>query len=186
MTVSRVSNQASFATGSVSPGMLVAIDGGGLGPAEAVDGSADGDGVLLKKLAETQVLFDEVPAALVSVSDRQIIAIVPYGVDGKASTQMIVDNSGERSAAVRVPVVAAQPGLYTVDGSGVGFVLATNEDGASNSSEAPAAVGTIVTYWRRARGKRIPRVWMGWSDSPRRCLCLRVRWWFESETSRRR
>jgi len=156
VTVSRVSNQASFATGSVSPGMLVAIDGGGLGPEEAVNGSADGDGVLLKKLADTQVLFDDVPAALVSVSDKQIIAIVPYAVDGKASAQMVVDNGGVRSAAVTIPVVAAQPGLYTVDGSGVGFVLAANEDGAPNSSDAPAFVGTIVTLLATGEGQTDP------------------------------
>ena len=147
VTVSRISNNASFASGSVSPGMIVTIDGGGLGPAEAVAGSADEQGVLLKKLANTRVLFDGVEAALVSVSDKQLIAIVPFAVDGKTSTSMIVENGADKSAAVVVPVVTAQPGLFTVDRTGVGAV---------NSEEEAAASGADVTILATGLGQTDP------------------------------
>ena len=147
VTISRISNNASLATGAVSAGMIVTIDGGGLGPAESIAGSADDRGVLLKKLAETRVLFDGVEAPLVSVSDKQVIAIVPFAVDGKTSTSLIVENGEDKSAAVVVPVVAAQPGLFTVDGSGVGAV---------NSEGDAAAPGAEVTLLATGFGQTDP------------------------------
>ena len=43
-----------------------------------------------RKLAETQVLFDGVAAALLSVSENQIVAIAPYAVDGKTAAQLTI------------------------------------------------------------------------------------------------
>ena len=116
-----------------------------MGPAAALNTSPGDDGLLPVAVAGTRVLFDGVAAPLVSVSATRVTAIVPYVVDGKTSTQAVIEYNGDKSAAVTLAVVAAQPGVFTVDGSGVGQAQASNDDGTANSADAPAAPGMVVT-----------------------------------------
>ncbi len=50
-------------------------------------------------------------------------------------------STGERVAAVRMPVLGSRPGIFTVDGSGRGQGAILNEDGTLNSPSNPARKG---------------------------------------------
>lgn len=83
----------------VTPGEAVLVYGSGMGPASPVAAAA---GTAVTALGGTQVLFDEIPAALLSVSATQISAVVPYGVSGSA--KVTVRYGGLVSAPFTVPV----------------------------------------------------------------------------------
>src|SRR5207302_9459415 len=82
-----ISNAASGVSGPVSPGEIVSIFGGNLGPSAGVPTVVSG-GSIQTLIAETQVTFDNIPAPLLFVSATQINAIVPYGIAGRASTRL--------------------------------------------------------------------------------------------------
>jgi uncharacterized protein (TIGR03437 family) len=58
-----------------------------------------------------------------------------------------------QSSSRRRPVVAASPGVYTVDGQ---YAAALNQDGTINSAEDPAAAGSIVSVFATALGRISP------------------------------
>ena len=134
-----VRNSASSTAGQASPGQIVSIYGANLGDVDS-----------------TRVLFDGNPAPLLFVSQNQINAVVPYEVAGKTDTQVIVEGNGQSSAPVTVPVVIANPGLFTADGSGTGQCVAINQDGNSNSSATPAPSGSILTLFATGEGQTNP------------------------------
>ncbi len=67
---------ASFLPGTIAPGMIVSVFGTALAPAGIVSLQLNEDGTVKAKLAETRVLFNDVPSPLVFVSENQIGAIL--------------------------------------------------------------------------------------------------------------
>src|ERR1019366_5121276 len=80
-TVAAVTNVASYANGSISPGEMVVIFGNGMGPSSVVGFQLDQQGTL----SQVHVLFDETPAPLIYVSAKQSSAMAPYGLAGKST-----------------------------------------------------------------------------------------------------
>ena len=99
-----------------------------------------------------RVLFDGQPAPLLAVTGQQLNLVVPFGVAGKSSTQIQVENGGVWSNPVTVPVAQAHPGLFTIDGSGIHQAAALNQDGSLNSASQPAARGSIVVLYATGAG----------------------------------
>jgi len=60
-----VTNAASYASGTVSRGEIVSIFGTNLGPALPAGATLDSNGLVSKQIANTLVLSDGVPAAMV-------------------------------------------------------------------------------------------------------------------------
>jgi hypothetical protein len=89
-----VVNAASFVGGGVAAGEMVTIFGSGIGPDEPVGRVLTEDGKLATTLAGTRVLFNGIPAPLLSVSDNQSSAIVPYAVTGRSSVDIQVEYKG--------------------------------------------------------------------------------------------
>jgi len=115
------------------------------------------DGKLSTTLSGTQVLFDGTPAPLLYSSAGQVSAIVPYGVDGKAGTQVQVRNGTNVSDSVALPATSVGPSVFSVDftGSGQGAIL--NQDGVTvNSSAHPADKGSIVVIYATGEGQTNP------------------------------
>src|SRR2546422_379656 len=110
-----------------------------MGPTDAVGFQLDEQSQVTTLLSGVQVLFDGVPAPLISVSDKQISAIVPYGLAGSAMTQVQVVYQGAASDPIQKPLAASAPGILTSDTSGKGQAVATNSDGSPNSPTNPAA-----------------------------------------------
>lgn len=92
-TSAGIVSAASFRAGAVSPGQIVTLFGDKL---------------------------DGVPAPLVYTSSRQISAIVPYSVSGRATTRITIEYQGAPSLPVDIPVVAATPAFFTANSSGAG------------------------------------------------------------------
>jgi uncharacterized protein (TIGR03437 family) len=145
--------------GEVSPGGISSIyDVPGipnLGPAvPLVNGGYDGYGKLPTSLGGVTVTFDGVPAPLFFVYGGQINLQVPFEVAGKTSTKVVVNYLGSQSAAVTVPVVAAQPAFFMLSATDP---FAANADYASNptpnSAANPAARGSVLSVYGTGVGK---------------------------------
>jgi uncharacterized protein (TIGR03437 family) len=148
-------NSASYAGGGVSPGEVVTIFGAGLGPNTAA-GLQVSNGSVTTSLAGVQILFGGVAAPLIYVQASQASAVVPYEVAGSTSTQVQVIYQGQYSNTVTVPVVAAAPGVFTLNYSGGGAGTVLNQDGTVNSASNPAAVGSVVYVYATGEGQTNP------------------------------
>lgn len=118
-TSAGIVSAASFRAGAVSPGQIVTLFGDKLGGATLTTAAVQNNR-LTTSLNATRVLFDGVPAPLVYTSSRQISAIVPYSVSGRATTRITIEYQGAPSLPVDVPVVAATPAFFTANSSGAG------------------------------------------------------------------
>jgi uncharacterized protein (TIGR03437 family) len=136
-------NAASQSQGAVAPGEIVTIYGAAIGPTSGAAGSFDASGLIGNMLAGAEVSFDGVPAPLFYAQASQINAQVPYTVAGQSVTQVVVTYQGQLAGTLSLPVVAAAPAL---------FAAALNQDGSLNSSSAPAARGTVVTFFGTGEG----------------------------------
>jgi uncharacterized protein (TIGR03437 family) len=153
-----VVNAASYVGGGVAPSEIVTLFGSAMGPSELVRLRLTGDRRLATTLADTRILFNGVPAPLFYVSDKQSSAIVPYAVAGRTSVDVQVEYRGVRSDALTVPVLASRPGIFSVDGSGLGPGAILNEDGSLNSPSNPAQKGSIISIFGTGGGEAAPGV----------------------------
>jgi uncharacterized protein (TIGR03437 family) len=153
-TATGVVNAASRVSGSVAPGEIVAISGSNLGPAGSVAGSVV-SGKFTTSAGGTQVLFDGVAAPVLFSSADQVIAVVPYAVANKSSTQVQIVCNGLSSPPASIPVVATAPGLFTSSGgTGQGTIL--NQNLTVNSTQNPAAAGEAVVLYGTGEGQTNP------------------------------
>jgi uncharacterized protein (TIGR03437 family) len=136
-------NAASQSQGAVAPGEIVTIYGAAIGPTSGVTGSFDASGLVGNMLAGAEVSFDGAPAPLFYAQASQINAQVPYTIAGESVTQVEVFYQGQLAGTLSLPVVASAPAL---------FAAALNQDGSLNSSTAPAARGTVVTFFGTGEG----------------------------------
>lgn len=136
-----VVNGASFQVGgSISPGALATVFGGGFGAALANASSLP----LPTQLGSVSVKVNGTAAPLVFVSPGQINFQVPWETSpGTAS--ITVTANGQTSSSASVQVVSAAPGIFF--NSSTGQAIAQNQDNSVNTSSNPARVGsTIVVY----------------------------------------
>jgi uncharacterized protein (TIGR03437 family) len=96
------------------------------------------------------------PAPLTYVSASQITCVVPYEVHGKGATDIRVSYQGQTSGPFSLPSVAANPALFTANGSGAGPAAALNQDGTYNSPDNPAARGSTVVLFLTGEGQTSP------------------------------
>jgi uncharacterized protein (TIGR03437 family) len=153
-----VVNAASYIGGGVAPGEIVTIFGSAMGPPEIVPLNVTAGRTLATSLAGARVLFDGVAAPLVSVSDKESSAIVPYGVAARTSVDIQIEYNGVRSEVITVPVLASRPGIFSLDGSGRGQGAILNENGSLNSALNPAERGSIVTIFATGGGEVAPGI----------------------------
>lgn len=155
--ITAVANAASWAPGAVAPGEIIVIGGNYFGPVETTTLRLTPQGTVQTTLAETQVLFDNIPAPLVYVSGTQISAIVPYEIAGRVSTRVQVRHRDVTSAALELRVADAAPGIFAANqaGSGQGSIL--NQDYSVNSAANPAAKGSVVMVYATGEGQTDPR-----------------------------
>lgn len=151
-----IANAASFAAGPVAPGEIVVIYGRRMGPAQLATFLLDGNQRVPAALAGTRVLFGGIPAPLLYVSATQLSAIVPYGLGGRASVDLVVDANGVRSEIATVPLAASAPAVFTLDASGRGAAAALNQDGSVIGENAPAAPGSIIVLYGTGEGQTLP------------------------------
>lgn len=157
VSVSAVASAASYVGGTVAPGEIALVAGSNIGPAALTTLTLNpARDAVTTLLAGTRILFDGIPAPLIYVSDAQSSAIVPYGVAGRTSTEVVVEYNGSRSAGVIVPVVASKPALFTANASGRGAGAILNQDLSLNSASRPARKGDIVVLYGTGEGQTNP------------------------------
>jgi uncharacterized protein (TIGR03437 family) len=153
-----VSNAANYNTDAVSPGEIVALFGDNMGPASIVTPRAEdlSSGTYPNSLSGTQVLFDGVAAPMIYTLKGQVSAVVPYGVAGKASTQVQVAYQNVVSNTMTVPVHAATPAIFSLDSTGVGPGAILNQDTSINSTGNPAARLSVIALYCTGGGVTSP------------------------------
>lgn len=148
----QIANFAGGMGGPVAPGEMVLISGSGMGPAQAVASSITATSHIDTVAGNARVLFDGVPAPILSAQSGQIVAIVPYAVAGKTSVQMAVEYAGQTSARVTVPVADVAAAIFTDQPLGKGSPLIVNADGSRNSAANPANKGSTITFYVTGEG----------------------------------
>src|ERR1051326_3667040 len=131
-----VRNAASLSPGPVATGEILTLLGAGL--------------------VDTVVAFDGVPGTLLYTSPSQINVIAPYALYGKTSTQFQISRGNQPVAALTLPVSDTAPGIFTLDGSGLGPGAILNQDQHLNSPAHPAAKGSVITLFATGAGQTYP------------------------------
>jgi len=155
-----IANGADYASNPVSPGEIVSLFGSNIGPATATGLQVAPSGQsITTTLAGVQVLFDNVPAALIYVSASQVNAVVPYEVANNSNGQTVVQviNQGSASGTITMPVVAATPAIFTLQSSGQGAGAILNQDLTVNGPNNRAARGSVVAIYCTGAGVTNPQ-----------------------------
>ena len=153
-TIQSVGNVASYGAASISPGELVTIFGGNLGPAIPAS-MTQTNGFVDLTLGGVSVTVDGQAAPLLYVSQNQVTIQVPYEVTQGSGKQVVLAN-GTMQATSTVTIAPTAPGLFTADGSGIGQAAALNFSGATgyslNASATPVKLGDIVVLYLTGEG----------------------------------
>ena len=156
-----VANSASLnASGQVSPGEIISIVGINLGPETPIIASlSNGQQVFPFQLGGVQVLFDDLPAPILYVSNTQINAIVPFGIADRSETKMIVVAVDTISNDAQLGVVPAMPGIFVTKAvyAYLPVAAALNEDGTINGPSNRAAPGSIISIFGTGFGALNPQ-----------------------------
>jgi uncharacterized protein (TIGR03437 family) len=127
-----------------------------LGPPEIATLQLDSQGRIATTLAETRVLFDDVPAPMIYTLEGQVSAFVPFAVAERLTTEVRVEYRGVRSPPVFLRVLPALPSLFTADKSGAGSGAILNQDGLLNTADNPAQPGDVVVLFGAGGGQTDP------------------------------
>jgi uncharacterized protein (TIGR03437 family) len=73
--------------------------------------------------------------------------MMPASVATSGTREITVSSGGVQSNSVLLPSGPASPGVYSVDGSGVGQAYVLNADGTVNSPANPTATGAAITLF---------------------------------------
>ncbi|HWB99883.1 MAG TPA: SBBP repeat-containing protein, partial [Bryobacteraceae bacterium] len=155
--IAAIVNAASFyPSQGVAAGEILTLYGSGLGPQEGIGGEFDASGHLPTTLGETTVYFGGVPCPLLYVQDRQVNVIAPVDLQPGATTAIVLRASAGWSLTTEMPVVAADPGIFILDGKSAGQGAILNEDGTVNSTSNPARVGSVIQIFGTGFGQTVP------------------------------
>jgi uncharacterized protein (TIGR03437 family) len=150
--VTCVAHAATFLSGSVAPGEIVALFGPGIGPDVAASFRLDADGRVPAYLGGVSVYFNGVASPLLYVSKNQINTVVPFETSIWTRTRVEVVKNGAVLPSAEVGVVGANPGVFPV---GAGWSI-LNENGTVNTTGSPARLGSIVTVFLTGAGLMKP------------------------------
>jgi endo-1,4-beta-xylanase len=123
-------NAASYQGAPVAPGEIIAIFG----------------------VNCTQVSFDAIAAPFIYSLPGQASVVVPYETDGKPQTTVQYAFNGLMSNTVTIPIRPASPGIFAIDSSGQGPGAILNQDNSVNTTENPAAAGSVIQVFATGGG----------------------------------
>ncbi len=152
--VTAVVDAASGQASPISPGKIVVIYGGGLGPAQLVQNQPS-NGQFGTAVGGTVVSFNGIAAPILYASATQVAAVVPYAVSG-TTAQVTVAYQGQASPAFAVPMAPASPSLFTLNQTGAGQAAAINVDGTVNTAANPVKIGSYISLHATGEGQTSP------------------------------
>ncbi len=162
-----VVNAAGYQGGAVSPGELLAIYavGFGFGSLTPVTFQMVGNSQYPIGLGGAQFLFGGKPGPVIYAQQEQVNVVVPFDVADTQQIQIQYQfyhsndyfngpiSSAVQSNVVTMPVVAAVPAIFSLDGSGSGPGAILNwPDNSVNSASNPAAAGGYVQIFGTGGG----------------------------------
>lgn len=153
---SAASFQSASTIGGISPGLIVTVFGGEIGPTAGSGVQLTPAGLVDTITGGVRVFFDGVASPMIYASAGQVSCVAPYSLAGKTTTQVQVEYNGQRSNVVTVPVQASSPAIFTADASGKGQGAILNEDNSVNSPSNPALPGSIVAIYATGAGQTNP------------------------------
>ncbi len=145
-----VMSSASYEARGVAPGEILVLFG------ERMGGNLKTGNPVSRSIEGTRVLFDGVAAPLLYASKGQVSAIAPFGLAGRDAVRIVVEQDGVQSAPTVAGVVAAKPGLFSVNGSGEGAGAILNQNGSVNTEANPARAGEVVVLYLTGGGTLRP------------------------------
>lgn len=145
---------------TIAPGALMVIYGSGMGP----DALAVFDSSLTAvptSISGTRVLVNGQPAPVIYTSSRQLGFAAPNTLEPDIAVTVRVEYGGILSNTMSMTSVAASPGLYTLNGTGMGQAVAFHSDPAKNdlvlnTETAQASKGFIMTLYATGAGVVAP------------------------------
>ena len=142
---------------AVAPGELIRIRGACIGPFNPVSAVFDAAGKLPTSLAEVQVAIAGFAVPLISVSAGDIVAVVPYGLEGVSGANILLGlrYRGALNQST-ITVQPANPALFTTTLATDGPAVALNQDGSLNSAARPASRGSVISLWATGTGQTLP------------------------------
>jgi len=170
-----VVSTTSFNGGAIAPGDQVSIFGVNLGPTPGV--RADATTNLPTSLSGTSVTFDGVAAPLFFVSANVVSVQTPTSLAPGSGTTVQVTSSAGTTSTVSVPIVPANPGIFTVEAGGGGQARAINQDGTQNGdgtitgSDTPAPRGSVISIYASGLGPVNPAIPAG-TPAPQKPLSV--------------
>jgi astacin len=123
-------NQASQQPSPATPGALMMLYTPRIGPKEEVVLSAGDDGKYPTSTNGVSVRFGDTPAQIVRLAENSVTLLAPEQV-GASSSVVVATRSPQGNYSRTMTAAQAAPGIYTLDGSGVGAA----------ATEGPAARG---------------------------------------------
>ena len=155
-----VVNGASGASGAVAPGEVVVLNGITIGPSPLVQNTIPASGRVGSSLANVSVTFNygsgnSITAPLLYCSASQTAVVVPYGLGGFSTANVVVTYKGQQ-ISTQVPVTLSAPGIFTSNFSGSGQAAALNTDGTVNVANNAASAGSVITFFATGQGPENP------------------------------
>ncbi|MBI3684540.1 MAG: hypothetical protein HY235_29560 [Acidobacteria bacterium] len=136
---------------AVAAGMVISLEGAGIGPVTPASGRLGPNGSLETTVSDTQVRFDGRPAPILYAQRNLISVQAPYRVFAQLSTKIEVFRQGALRAQASVSIVRTAPGIFTT-GGGAGPAVAVNENGTLHSATNPASKGALLVFYATGEG----------------------------------
>ena len=158
-TITKVTNAASYATGSIAPGEIITLFASDpthpIGPATAAGLALDSTGKVSTTIGGVQVLINGFACPMIYASASQVSAVVPYEIKMFTSATVLVKFLGQSSNGVLVNVATTVPGVFTANSSGTGPGAILNSNGTTNSR--PIRPPGATPWWSTSPVKARPR-----------------------------
>jgi uncharacterized protein (TIGR03437 family) len=147
-----VVHSATFKTGAIAGGEIVALFGLAIGPAVAMGAQLDAGGDVATTLGGTTVLFNGVAAPLYYAGANQINAEAPIEIAGSVSALVQVQSGTRTIANGLVDIAPYAPGLFATGA----YAAALNQDLTVNGSGNPAPKGSVIVLYGTGFGSTQP------------------------------
>ena len=155
LSLAAVTNGASFQTGAIAPGEVVALFGSGMGPSSLARFQLNSAGQVPTKTGGTSVYFNNIAAPVLYSMAGQVGVVVPFGVTG-SKAQVVVQYNGQVAAPVTVDLKPTAGALFTLNASGSGQAAVLNQDYSVNGAGNPAKAGSYVYLYATGLGQTNP------------------------------
>ncbi len=157
--ITAVANAASWQTGAVAPGELIVIGGQTVGAIPLVSAVIPATGSLAATLGGVTVTINGIAAPILYTSGSETSVQVPDGLIPSPFSESVfitVQTPGQTSQSFYAPLVQTAPGLFALNDSGSGQLVAMNQDGSINSATNAATAGSTVTMYATGEGLTAP------------------------------